>query len=153
MKTARLGICAGGGFGLERFVVDDGAKNFAAADNGVAGARFDFEGEKAAILSNQASRRDDARAGCDGFQVIDFDACADGDKSGRKMRANGAGRGAFHHADHRGSGKDGRQSGIERGKRPFAGNDFFKPAFEAQGKLRRSGPFGRGHRAGSLRSR
>lgn len=90
MAEASLGISGRGGEG------DDGAADVAAADEDVAGARLDFENEKAAFVANVTRLGADSFALRHSLEVVHFNARADADVAGRQVRANGFGGGDFH---------------------------------------------------------
>ncbi len=116
----------------ERFRFYDRAKHTAAAERYVFGACLHFENEEAPFISRQASCGVDERPGEDSFQVIDFDARAHGDRAFRQRGLNSLRSGDFHHADHRGSGEDGRKPVIKCGESPFGRDDFFDGGFEPE---------------------
>lgn len=122
----------GFGFGVEFFGVDDSAEDAAAADEMRAGAGFDVEDEKAAAILYQARGGFDIRAGGDGFQVVHFDTCADGDGPGRQFGHHGEAGGDFHHADHGRSGEDVGEARVVGADGPFERHGFFVSGGEAK---------------------
>src|SRR5580658_6295637 len=119
------------GFCLELGGLDDGAENAAATDDVFAGAGDGFEDEEAAFVSGETRVSADIGSDRGGFQVVNFDSCADSDGAGREFVADSLRGGYFHHSDHGGSGKDSGQARVVILDGPFEGNGELDCGFEA----------------------
>lgn len=142
-------------FAVEGLGLDDGAVDFSAADDVIAGAGFHFEDEKSAFVMYQGGVGGYGCAKGDGLQVIYFDARAYCDRAGGECGLHGVRGGDFHHSDHGGSRKYGRQTGIVMRDCPFERDDLFDAGLEANlrcGMRRRGfdGQTGRRSALGSL---
>lgn len=103
--------------------LNDGAEDAALAEKQGAATSFDVEDEEAAVNFDEASGSADFGALGRRFQMIDFDARADGNRSSGKAGADGESGGGFHHGDHGGRRENGRERGIVVGDRPFMRDD------------------------------